>query len=149
MKTMMRLAYLLVVSVCLSSGAFASDEDDLEAMLRAFLSSSHTEAAHVSFWAEDLVYTSSNGTRFGKADILASFDGVEPSDEPPPVAYSADDVDIRLHDDTAIVLFKLVGTPADSSAETMYYFNTGTFLKRDGEWQAVAWQATIIPGDSD
>ncbi len=27
----------------------------------------------------------------------------------------------------------------------MNYFNTGTFLKREGKWQAVAWQATIIP----
>lgn len=149
MKTMMRLAYLFVVSVCLSSGAFASDRDDLEAKLNAFLASSDTAAAHTTFWSEDLVYTSSNGTRFGKADIMAGFEGAEPSDEPPSTTYSADDIDIRIYGDTAIVAFKLVGTPADSSAEVMYYFNTGTFLKRDGEWRAVAWQATIIPSKSD
>jgi hypothetical protein len=27
----------------------------------------------------------------------------------------------------------------------MYYWNTGTFVKRDGEWRVVAWQATKIP----
>jgi hypothetical protein len=27
----------------------------------------------------------------------------------------------------------------------LQYFNTGTFLKRDGEWRALAWQATVIP----
>jgi hypothetical protein len=29
----------------------------------------------------------------------------------------------------------------------MEYFNTGTFRKRDGEWRAVAWQATRIPSE--
>ena len=149
MKTITRLASLFVVSICLCSGAAASDKDDLEAKLRAFLAASHTEAAHTSFWAEDLVYTSSNGTRFGKTDILAGFENTEPSDAPPPTTYSADDVDIRIYGDTAIVAFKLVGTPADPSEAAMYYFNTGTFLKRSGEWRAVAWQATIIPPETD
>jgi hypothetical protein len=27
----------------------------------------------------------------------------------------------------------------------MNYFNTGTFLRRDGLWQVVAWQATRMP----
>jgi hypothetical protein len=27
------------------------------------------------------------------------------------------------------------------------YFNTGTFVKRDNKWQAVAWQATKIPAE--
>jgi hypothetical protein len=26
-----------------------------------------------------------------------------------------------------------------------HYLNTGTFLKRDGKWQAVGWQATTVP----
>jgi hypothetical protein len=30
---------------------------------------------------------------------------------------------------------------------TQQYFNTGTFVKREGRWQAVAWQATKIPAD--
>jgi hypothetical protein len=30
---------------------------------------------------------------------------------------------------------------------TVYYRNTGTFLKRNGKWQAVAWQATMVPED--
>ena len=54
---------------------------------------------------------------------------------------------MRVYGDTAIVAFKLVGTPADTSEDTdvLYYFNTGTFLKRDGVWRVVAWQATKIP----
>ena len=49
--------------------------------------------------------------------------------------------------DTAIVAFKLIGTPTDKSADAdvLYYFNTGAFLKRDGVWQVGAWKATKIP----
>ena len=46
--------------------------------------------------------------------------------------------------DAAVVAFKLVGVPANGT-ETLYYYNTGTFLKRNGTWKAVAWQATKIP----
>jgi hypothetical protein len=31
------------------------------------------------------------------------------------------------------------------SPETLEFLNTGTFLKRDGEWRAIAWQATRVP----
>jgi hypothetical protein len=27
----------------------------------------------------------------------------------------------------------------------MNYYNTGTFVNRNSQWQAVAWQATRIP----
>ncbi len=57
--------------------------------------------------------------------------------------YSADDMEVRVYGDTGVVTFTLIGTPAEGSDEpVMTYFNTGTFLKRDGEWRAIAWQAT-------
>ncbi len=151
MKIMARLATLGCVVILCSGQAFASDTEELTVMLQEFLAASSEEAAHASFWAEDLVYTSSAGLRFGKADIMAGFDSPDAEDEPsdgsPPMVYSGEDVDIRLYGDAAIVAFKLVGTPTDKSAnaDVLYYFNTGTFLKRDGVWQVVAWQATKIP----
>jgi hypothetical protein len=65
----------------------------------------------------------------------------------PPVVYSGEDVDIRIYADAAIVAFKLVGTPTNKAVDSdvLYYFNTGTFLKRDGVWKVIAWQATKIP----
>lgn len=122
-------------------------------MLHHFLANSSTKSAHESFWADDLVYSSSAGLRFGKADILAGFDlsadeaETEDSDAEPPLVYSGEAVDIRVYDDMAVVAFKLVGTPTNEDAKTdvLYYYNTGTFLKRDGSWQVVAWQATKIP----
>ncbi len=87
-----------------------------------------------------------SGERRGKAEIMASFENADSNVEPTTV-YSGEEIDIRLFGDTAIVAFKLVGTPTDKSADKdmLYYFNTGVFLKRDGVWKVIAWQATKIP----
>ncbi len=147
MKIIVRHTSLMALLILTSTQGFASDVDDLTDMLNRFLASSNTEVAHASFWADDLVYTSSAGLRFGKADILSDFENGEASTGPPDTAYSAAEVDIRVYGDTAIVAFKLVGTPTTNAATnaTEYYFNTGTFLRRDGMWRVVAWQATKIP----
>ena len=60
--------------------------------------------------------------------------------------FTAEDIRIQQYGDTAIVAFRLVGTSdKDGRKAVSDYLNTGTFLKRDGKWQAVAWQATIMP----
>jgi hypothetical protein len=140
------LLLLLLAPVALA--ADAPDHDQLAGMLSDFLANAGERHAHERFWADDLVYTSSSGARFGKADILQGMDGAE---EPPPDApvtvYTGEDVSIRQYGDTAVVAFRLVGTTTEvgQGAEVAEYFNTGTFLKRDGEWRVVAWQATRIP----
>ena len=143
-------AIFLTVAALSTHSAAASDTDEITALLQDFLANSHTEAAHERFWAEDLVYSSSAGLRFGKAEIMEGFDSdsgeIEDANEEPQVTYSGEEIDVRLYGDTAVVAFKLVGTPTDtaSGAEVLYYFNTGTFVKRDGAWKVVAWQATKI-----
>jgi hypothetical protein len=65
--------------------------------------------------------------------------------------YTAEEIRIQQYGDTAIVAFKLVATAspagdnAGAASEVSYYYNTGAFLRRNGAWQAVAWQATRIP----
>ena len=142
------------VTIVLSMTAFApaqaqDDAAELTAMLQDFLANAEKREAHERFWADDLVYSSSSGLRFGKADIMQGFDGAddEASSEPPATVYSGEEIDVRLYGDAAVVAFKLVGKPSNGS-ETLYYFNTGTFLKRDGVWKVVAWQATKIPAES-
>ena len=121
---------------------------ELMALLHYFLANSSTEEAHQKFWSEDLVYTSSTGARFGKADIMAGFAAEEDDaeDEGPAVVYSGEDVNAQIFGTTAVITFRLVGTPDDGSAISEY-FNTGTFVVQQGSWKAVAWQATIIPGE--
>jgi ketosteroid isomerase-like protein len=93
------------------------------------------------------VYTGSGGRRRGKAEILAdvrSAPAPKPGD--PATVYSAEDVSVRQYGDTAVVAFRLVVTTTGSGgADVARYLNTGTFVKRRGRWQVVAWQATHIP----
>lgn len=128
---------------------------EITALLTSFLSPEQnpTRAAHERFWADDLVYTSSAGKVTNKAEILKSFD--EPlkgeaakdahAEEPEPV-YSAEDILVRSYGekgDMAALTFRLVARDADGSVQS--YRNSGTFLLRDGRWQAVTWQATKVP----
>ncbi len=127
----------------------APDAVELTKLLQDFLAgaSRNDAAMHERFWAEDLIYTGSTGRRVGKADILRDVHAEprEKSDGPEAV-YTAEDVRIQQYGDTAIVAFRLVATTEkDGTTEVKNFLNTGTFLKRDGEWRAVAWQATVKP----
>jgi hypothetical protein len=95
-------------------------------------------------WTDEMVYTSSDGSRTNKAEILAGFEAGTEKETLSTVDYRGEDVAVRLYGATAVVTFRLVGTPKDGSPER-HYFNTGTFAKRNGQWIAVAWQATKIP----
>lgn len=147
----MHLQAVFVIGVlALGQSAAASDVDDLTSMLHEFLAgaSANDAAAHDKFWSDDLVYTSSRGTRTDKAEIMAGMqqaaDADDSEDTGPSVIYTAEEVQIDVYGATAVVAFKLVGTP-QGEGDVSYYFNTGTFLKRDDVWKVVAWQATIIP----
>ena len=77
---------------------------------------------------------------------MSSFDSDEASDNEPSAEYGYEDLQINIYDDAAVVAFQLVGAVGTGdSIEEMRYFNTGTFLNRNNQWQAVAWQATRIP----
>lgn len=130
----------------LAAPASAGDREDLTALLNDFLAGAAGDAEiHARFWADDLIYTSSSGKRFGKDEIMQGM--AEAKGEPVTASYRGEEVDIRLFGDTAVVAFKLLGEDrSKGEAVTSHYFNTGTFVKRNGEWEAVAWQATKIPG---
>ena len=127
----------------------APERATLTKLLQDFLAgaSRNDAAIHERFWADDLIYTASAGKRMGKADIMRD---VREEGPPKPgednAVYSAEDIRIQQYGDTAIVAFRLVATTTEKDKTTVSnYLNTGTFLKRDGEWRAVAWQATVLP----
>lgn len=128
----------------LSAGEPAPDSQVLTELLNEFLAgaSRNEAAAHQRFWADQLIYTSSSGARFGKADIL---EGMEEEEPGPETIYSAEDIQIQQYGDTAVVAFRLLGQVQEGEGELLQFFNTGTFVKADGEWRAVAWQATRTP----
>ena len=149
---MKRILSTVIVMLMLTSGVHAQTAPDaaaLTSLLKEFLdgASRNDAAMHDRFWAEDLIYTGSSGRRIGKADILRDQRSAPASKSADSAtAYSAEDIRIQQYGTTAIVAFRLVGTTRrDGKTETANYLNTGTFLKRNGKWQVVSWQATRMP----
>lgn len=129
----------------------APDSAELTKLLHEFLAGAGKNdiAMHDRFWADELVYTSALGRRKGKADIMSEL-RAEPAATPKPedgtTVYTAEEIRIQQYGDTAIIAFRLVATTDKAATKTVAnYFNTGTFLKRNGKWQVVAWQATAMP----
>lgn len=122
----------------------------LTTMLNQFMrdASSNHRSGFDQFFADDLIYTGSNGMVHTKADIMRSFDASKPaSASKEKEVYSAEHVVVHDFGNTAIVAFQLVARTehADGKIETSGYRDTGTFLRRNGKWQVIAWQATKIP----
>lgn len=118
----------------------------LKQMVRDFLAAvpSGNRQVFDTFFADDVIYTRSAGVTVNKSEILRNID-VRAVNEPK-ATYEADDFTVHPYGDTAIVNFRLVQhNEKDGKQETNYFRNTGTFLKRNGKWQVVAWQATRVP----
>jgi ketosteroid isomerase-like protein len=142
---MKQLALILLLAVNVHGG----DAEDLTALLKDFLAgaSRNDAAMHDRFWAEDLIYTGSSGRRVGKADIMKDVRSAPaPKPDDPVTIFTAEDIRIQQYGDTAIVAFRLVGTTKKGTAtEVANFLNSGTFLRRNGKWQVVNWQATKMP----
>ena len=153
MKSLLLCALALALAISPAAAQTAPDASELTKLLHDFLAGAgrNDAAMHDRFWADDLIYTSALGVRRGKAELMKNVR----SDEPPKpedgtTLYTAEDIRIQQYGDTAIVAFRLVATTDKAGAkEVANYFNTGTFLKRGGKWQAVGWQATKIPSEAE
>ncbi|MFZ1700081.1 MAG: nuclear transport factor 2 family protein [Pyrinomonadaceae bacterium] len=143
--------FALVLSVVVFAPAQApSDAVELTSLLNEFLAGAgkNDAAVHDRFWADDLIYTRSAGARTNKADLMKGVRSAPAAKDTDPVTvYTAEDIQIHQYGDAAVVAFKLVGTTtkSDGTKAVSNHLNTGTFIKRDGKWQAVAWQATTVP----
>jgi hypothetical protein len=143
MKISLLLASLLLTPALVTpTFAIADDKAELTALLDEFLDGAtrNDPAIHNKYWADELIYTSSSGTRFGKAELMQSVNSRgELKPDEIGMRYSSEDVQILQYGDTAVVAFTLVGT---SDTETLRFLNSGTFIRKNGKWQAVNWQAT-------
>jgi len=149
MKRILSSAIVAMMLALAAHAQTAPDAVELTKLLKDFLegASRNDSAMHDRFWAEDLIYTGSSGRRNGKADIMRgqrSASAPKPGD--PATVYSAEDIRIQQYGSTAIVAFRLVSvTRREGKTETSNYLNTGAFLKRNGKWKVVSWQATRMP----
>jgi ketosteroid isomerase-like protein len=151
-RILLSLSLLLIVTAVPAQNA--PDSAELTQLLQDFLAgaSKNDIAMHDRFWADELVYTSALGRRKSKADIMRELreeTKATPKPEEGTAVYTAEDIRIQQYGDTAVVAFRLVATTDKAGTKTVAnYFNTGTFLKRNGKWQAIAWQATALPKDA-
>lgn len=140
MKTYAFSLLLFLFCVIQIQAQTTTAQNELTQLLFEFLEGASTNDAemHDRFWAEDLIYTSSAGERFGKAEIMEGLENT--SSAGPAIEYSAENIQIQVYGDMAIVAFRLIGR---SPTENLSFLNSGTFLKRDGHWKVVNWQATM------
>jgi hypothetical protein len=145
------LSPILAVSELSGGPPTAPDAAMLTQLLKEFLEGAarNDVAMHQRFWAGELIYTRAACQRLGKSDILREVkaEATAPKKaEGETSKFTAEDIRILQYGTTAVVAFRLIGTTTQSGkTEVTSYFNTGSFVKRDGQWQAVAWQATKIP----
>ena len=146
---------LVLADPSASPSAIAPDGDALKQLLREFLNGAGRNdlAMHERFWADELIYTRSAGQRLSKADILRDMKAEAVAPKKPDegvTTYGAEDIRVLQYGNTGVVAFRLVATTKkEGTTEVTNYFNTGTFVKRDNKWQAVAWQATKIPAEHE
>ncbi|MDX3773595.1 nuclear transport factor 2 family protein [Chromatiaceae bacterium AAb-1] len=139
----MKISLFLTTLLFCPALALADDKAELTALLGEFLDGAtrNDPVIHDKYWAEELIYTSSAGKRFGKSELMQNVNrrGLLNPDEIR-MRYSSEDVQILQYGDTAVVAFVLLGTSSDN--ETLRFYNSGTFVKKAGKWQVVNWQAT-------
>jgi len=148
----MRTLFAVIIMLVASIAAFSQSADQaaLTGMLNEFLAGAGKSdaAVHDRFWADDLIYTRSTGVRTNKAEVMKGVrSATAPKAGDPVTVYAAEDIRIQQYGDAAVVAFRLVinTTKADGTKTTGNNLNTGTFIKRNGKWQAVAWQSTVVP----
>ncbi|KKO45277.1 hypothetical protein WG68_11165 [Arsukibacterium ikkense] len=141
-NSLLLVTLVLIPALLTSTSVIADDKAELTALLAEFLDGAtrNDPAIHNKYWADELIYTSSAGTRFDKAFLMQSVTSrgeLKPDDIG--MRYSSEDVQILQYGDTAVIAFTLVGK---SATETLRFLNSGTFIRKNGHWQAVNWQAT-------
>jgi ketosteroid isomerase-like protein len=149
MKILRLVMFVAVISVLWPAmiSARPNATEEVTALLREFIAAAGggDPAIFDKFFASDVIYTRATGAVITKADIMESLKKPAPASEGKS-SYSAEDITVHEYGDTVIVAFQLVGRTEKpgGSVDTAHYRNTGTFLRRNGRWQAVAWQATRI-----
>jgi ketosteroid isomerase-like protein len=112
-------------------------------MLRDFLAAvAHGDKkVFEKFFADDVIYTSSTGVMMDKSEVMRTI-GAH-AENGSKATYRAEDITVHPYESTVVVNFRMVmDDENDGQCQTAYFRNTGTFLKRNGEWQVVAWHAT-------
>ena len=119
-------------------------------MLRDFLAAvAHGDKkVFDKFFADDVIYTSSTGVTMDKSEVMKTI-GAH-AENGSKATYRAEDITVHPYESMVVVNFRMVmDDENDGQRETACFRNTGTFLKRHGRWQVVAWQSTRVPESAE
>jgi ketosteroid isomerase-like protein len=137
---------LYAISIPLAASANDADEQkQLIALVQDFLANvpAGKRETFDRFYADDVIYTRASGQLITKQDILAHTK--DSSVVNSKISYSGDEFNVHLYGNIAVVNFRMTMHDASGDkAVTKTFRNTGTFMNRNGQWQAIAWQATPI-----
>ena len=132
-------------SLAQSAPPRGDNSKELIAVIQKFLSEvpANKRETYDGFFADDVIYTRNSGQVVTKKDILA--DTGNPTAPRANATFDGEDFTVHQYGDMAVVNFRLVMHDTENNQPvTKSFRNTGTFAKRNGHWQAVAWQATPI-----
>jgi ketosteroid isomerase-like protein len=135
----------LPISAKVQAAQASSAQPELIALIQDFLKNvpANKRETYDRFFADDVIYTRNNGQVVTKKDILA--DTGNPSVPRANATFTGEDFTVHQYGDMAVVNFRLVMRGTENAEPvTRSFRNTGTFARRSGVWQAVAWQATPI-----
>lgn len=136
--------FFVFATMSMSASAQAPDTAGAKAAVDHFLygASINDAEIHDAFWAEDLTYTSSRGTRFGRAELMTGMEGSTPiAEDAVTTWFSAEDVELKNYGETVVINFTLISKNTDGDVIGRH-FNTGVLVFREDRWQAVNWNAT-------
>jgi ketosteroid isomerase-like protein len=146
MRTFCQICIVLVLTAfpvihAQSQSAAAPAEAQITSLIREFLSHVNDPAMHDRFWADDLIYTGASGKTRTKAQIMKDLREEAGKPQQDTSTFSAEDIVVHQYGDVAVASLHLVHKDAGKTED---FRNTGTFLNRNGQWRAVAWQATKV-----
>jgi ketosteroid isomerase-like protein len=89
-------------------------------------------------YADDFTAIAGNGQILNKQQLMAVFNSVDPS-----LQFSTDEIIVRVFDNAAIFTGRLTTRTAAGETVSATRF-THFFVRRDGRWQCVAGQSTVV-----
>lgn len=93
--------------------------------------------------ADDFTYTDSSGRVQDKAQLIASIKSTDLAIE----SFASDDIQVRIYGETAVLVASaMIKGRCRGQEFTEQYRHTDVWVKRSGNWQMVAAQATSVAG---
>ena len=137
------VAIVMLLAAPIATVFAASDADtllDLEHKRSAAIAS-HDTAFLNEIYADDFRGVTALGFKVTKADLLEVF-----SRDNPNTKFALDQLEPRVFGDTAVMMGRLTGRDAQGAitSQSLYMH---VYARRQGRWQLVAGQGTVVPAE--